>query len=71
MLNAEDEISYVVDINPEKHGMFVAGTGHPVISPDGMAQVPPDLIVCMNPRYRIEIARMIADRGLKIPVVTV
>jgi len=71
MLNAEDEISYVVDINPEKHGMFVAGTGHPVISPDGMVQVPPDLVVCMNPRYRNEIAGMIADRGLEIPVVTV
>ena len=71
MLNAGDEIRYVVDINPEKHGMFVAGTGHPVISPDGMAQVPPDLIVCMNPRYRNEIAGIIADRGLEIPVVTV
>jgi SAM-dependent methyltransferase len=71
MLNAEDEISYVVDINPEKHGMFVAGTGHPVISPDRMAQVPPDLIVCMNPQYRNEIAGMIAARGLEIPVVTV
>jgi hypothetical protein len=66
MLNAEDEISYVVDINPEKHGMFVAGTGHPVISPDRMAQQPPDLIVCMNPQYRDEIAGMIAARGLEI-----
>jgi SAM-dependent methyltransferase len=71
MLNAEDEISYVVDINTEKHGMFIAGTGHPVISPDGMAQAPPDLVVCLNPQYRNEIAGMIADRGLEIPVVTV
>jgi hypothetical protein len=71
MLNAGDEIRYVVDINPEKHGMFVAGTGHTVISPDRMAQVPPDLMICMNPRYRNEITEMIADRGLEIPVVTV
>jgi SAM-dependent methyltransferase len=70
MLNAEDEIMYVVDINPEKHGMFVAGTGHPVVSPDGMARVPPDLIVCMNPQYRNEIAEMIAARGLEIPLET-
>jgi SAM-dependent methyltransferase len=71
MLNAGDEIRYVVDINPEKHGMFVAGTGHTVISPDRMAQVPPDLMICMNPRYRNEITEMIADRGLEIPVITV
>lgn len=71
MVNAEDEVSCVVDINPEKHGMFVAGTGHPVTSPDGMAQAPPDLVVCMNPRYRNEIAGMIAERGLEIQIVTV
>jgi SAM-dependent methyltransferase len=70
LLKAEDEISYVVDINPEKNGMFTAGTGHPVISPDGIASAPPDLVVCMNPQYRVEIAGMIADRGLDIPVET-
>lgn len=71
LLNAEDEISYVVDINPEKNGMFTAGTGHPVISPDGIVGAPPDLVVCMNPQYREEIAGMIADRGLAAPVETV
>jgi hypothetical protein len=50
--------------------MFVAGTGNPVISPDRMAQVPPDLIVCMNQQYRNEIAGMIAARGLEIPLET-
>jgi hypothetical protein len=71
LLKAEDEISFVVDINPEKHGMFTAGTGHPVISPDEIANTPPDLVVCMNPQYREEIAGMISDRGLVIPVVAV
>jgi hypothetical protein len=68
LLKAEDEIGYVVDINPEKHGMFTAGTGHPVISPNEIANAPPDLVVCMNPQYRDEIAGMLADRGLDIPV---
>lgn len=70
MMDAEDAIGYVVDINPEKRGMFVAGTGHPVISPDRMVQDPPDLVICMNPRYRNEIRRMIGDRGLTVRVVT-
>jgi C-methyltransferase C-terminal domain/Methyltransferase domain len=71
LLKADDEIGYVVDINPEKHGMFTAGTGHPVISPNEIVNAPPDLVVCMNPQYRDEIAGMIADRGLDIPVVAV
>lgn len=71
LLQAKDEVRYVVDINPEKHGMFTAGTGHPVISPDAIAKAPPDMVICMNPQYREEIAGMISDRGLEIPVVAV
>jgi hypothetical protein len=71
LLSPEDKISYVVDINPEKRGMFTAGTGHRVISPGEIANAPPDLVICMNPQYRDEIAGMLAERGLKIPVVAV
>ncbi|TFG59568.1 MAG: methyltransferase domain-containing protein [Deltaproteobacteria bacterium] len=71
LLNAGDEISYVVDINPEKHGMFTAGTGHAVISPDEITNAPPDLVVCVNPQYREENTGMLAVRSLEIPVVAV
>jgi hypothetical protein len=71
LLQVEDEISFVIDINPEKHGMFTAGTGHPVESPDAIANAPPDMVICMNPQYREEIVGMISDRGLEIPVVAV
>ncbi|MDA0948195.1 MAG: class I SAM-dependent methyltransferase [Planctomycetota bacterium] len=58
-----EEVSAVVDINPDKQGSFVAGTGHPVIDPDAAAALDPGLVVVMNPLYLEEIRADLASRG--------
>ena len=41
-LGLNDEVAYAVDINPHKQGMFMPGTGHPVVGPDSLHISPPD-----------------------------
>jgi len=70
-LAVTDEVQYAVDINPYKHGTFMAGTGHEIISPDALRRVDPDLVIVMNPIYRNEIASELASMGLTPDLVTV
>jgi len=64
LVSVVESIAYVVDLNPAKHGSFVAGSGHPIVSPDYLLENPPDLVVVMNPIYRDEIQRDIQAMGL-------
>lgn len=54
-LGIRDEIEYVVDINPHKHGMYLAGTGHEIVPPEFLQTYHPDVIIVMNPVYCDEI----------------
>jgi hypothetical protein len=54
-LKISSEISYAVDINPHKHGTFMAGTGHEIVGPDFLRRYRPDMVIVMNPVYRDEI----------------
>ncbi len=63
-----DRVSAVVDINPRKHGRFVAGAGLEVVSPDALTEAPVDIVLVMNPVYRDEIKTMLAERGLEVDV---
>lgn len=67
-LGIDDQIGAVVDINPAKHGTFMAGTGHEVISPDALVDRAYDVAVVMNPIYREEIERDLRTRGADIEV---
>jgi len=58
-----DEVEYVADINPHRHGMYMAGTGQRIVGPDFVADYRPDTVVVMNPIYRDEIAADLAARG--------
>lgn len=71
LLSVADEVEYAVDVNPDKHGMFMPGTGHEIVSPDRLADLPPDLVVVMNPAYADEIARELAGRGIETELLTV
>jgi hypothetical protein len=62
-------IDCLIDINPRKQGGFIAGTGHPVVSPDDAAARGVRVVLPMNPNYRDEITRLIRDRGLGFRVV--
>lgn len=63
-LGLGDEIDYVVDINPHKHGKFVPGAGHAVKSPASLESFKPDYIILMNPVYEKEIRGMLNKMGL-------
>lgn len=58
-------ISALVDLNPLKHGRFVPGTGHPVISPKELRSIRPELVIVLNPQYRDEIAADLETLGLR------
>lgn len=49
------DIEYVVDINPRKTGMYVAGTGQQIVGPEFLRSYLPDQVIVMNPIYLTEI----------------
>jgi hypothetical protein len=63
-LGIRESIEHVVDINPYRHGMFMAGTGQEIISPEDLVVDPPDQVIIMNPIYRDEIRRTLEKLGL-------
>ncbi len=70
-LGVSDEIEYVVDINPNKHGTFMAGTGHEIVGPAFLQTYEPDIVIIMNPVYTEEISRQLAQLGLSPEIMTV
>lgn len=61
-------IEYAVDVNPHKHGMFIAGTGQEIVAPEFLREYRPDLAIVMNPIYRGEIADRLAGLGVDAEV---
>ena len=59
-----DEIRGAVDINPHKHGRYIAGTGHVVLAPSELPDLDPELVIAMNPVYLDEIGRELSELGL-------
>lgn len=64
-LHIQDEISYVVDINPRKRGMYITGSGQEIVQPEFLKEYAPDTIIIMNPIYRSEIETIVHSMGLK------
>jgi SAM-dependent methyltransferase len=64
-------LDYAVDINPHKHGMFMAGTGQEIVAPEFLKGHDPDLVVVMNPVYEDEIRSQLGRLGLSPQVVSV
>lgn len=58
------DIAYAVDINPIKHGTFMAGTGQEIVAPEFLREYHPDVVVIMNPVYRDEIAADLTTMNL-------
>ena len=63
-LQIQNEIEYVVDINPHKQGKFIAGTGQEIVAPEFLATYQPDAIIVMNPIYQQEIETAVRSQGL-------
>jgi SAM-dependent methyltransferase len=63
-LGAGEAVACAVDVNPHKHGMFMAGTGHEIVAPARLAELRPDVVFVMNPIYVEEIAGELRALGL-------
>lgn len=67
-LNAVDPdgsgIQLAVDINENKHGWYVPGSGHRVVGPRELTQLKPDVVIITNPLYEGEIRRTVSELGL-------
>jgi hypothetical protein len=57
-------IAAVVDINPHRHGRFLAGSGHEIVPPAALEVLRPEVVLVMNPIYLDEIRADLAARGL-------
>ncbi|MDH3330277.1 MAG: class I SAM-dependent methyltransferase [Desulfobulbaceae bacterium] len=64
-------IAYVVDINPQKQGKYVPGTGQLVISPDFLAAHKPDTIFIANEIYRDEIIKTVTQLNISPQFVSI
>ncbi len=60
-LGLNSQVAAVVDINPDKQKSFLAGTGHPVVSPSELVNLSAEFIIIMNPAYVSEIKDVLAD----------
>jgi SAM-dependent methyltransferase len=63
-----ENVDYMIDINPRKQGMHVAGTGQKIVGPESLREYKPDTVVIMNPIYRDEIGRQLAGLGVTAEV---
>ncbi len=54
-MGADAQIDAVVDINPFRHGKWLAGVGKQVTAPQTLRDLSPDVVVAMNPIYVDEI----------------
>lgn len=70
-LSGGPSIEFAVDINPYKHGMFMAGTGQEIVAPSFLQQYDPELVVVMNPVYVGEIADSLREMSLAPRLVAV
>lgn len=59
-----ESIREVVDMNPRKQGMFVAGTGQMIVAPEVLSDDSPDAVIVLNSAYRAEIAARLQAMGL-------
>lgn len=70
-LGITDQIRYAVDINPYKHGTFMAGTGQEIVSPEFLRTYRPDAVVVMNPIYMKEIGAALSGLGVSAELLSI
>jgi hypothetical protein len=70
-LGIDREIEGVVDINPRRHGKYIAGAVKQVMPPEYLRELRPGAIIVMNPIYKREIGEMASGMGLSAEILTV
>jgi len=64
-------LDYAVDINPKKQGKYIPGSGHKIVADEALKETRPDVVLVMNPLYMREIAKRLADLGVRAELLTV
>lgn len=64
MLHIQDEVEYIVDINPRKTNKYITGAGQQIVQPEFLKEYRPDTIIIMNPIYKQEIQSQVEDLGI-------
>jgi len=62
-------IDCLVDLNPNKQGKFVAGTGHEIVAPMSLGGRGVRYAVLMNPNYRLENEMILSNAGLTVKLI--
>jgi hypothetical protein len=62
-------INCVVDLNPNKQGGHIPGTGHPIVAPADLPLRRVKSAVLMNPNYRDENLRLLAAAGIELDLI--
>ncbi len=62
-------LNHIVDINPRKQGMYVAGGGQKIIAPADVPALKPDSVLVMNPIYQEEVRNQLKDMGVPAEVI--
>jgi hypothetical protein len=52
-----------VDVNPNKQGCFIPGTGHPIVAPAALQARDVRNVILMNPNYRLENLQLLQAAG--------
>ncbi len=60
------DVDCVVDLNPNKQGRFIPGTGHPIVAPTDLPRRGVKQAILMNPNYREENLRLLAEHGITL-----
>jgi C-methyltransferase C-terminal domain/Methyltransferase domain len=64
-------IDHVVDVNPQKQGKFLPGSGLPIISPEESAKRSPATVFVMNVNYLAEIVAKATDVDLRARFISI
>lgn len=59
----------VVDLNPNKQGGYIPGTGHPIVAPAELHARRVRNVILMNPNYREENKKVIEELGIAVNLV--
>ncbi len=68
IMAATGAVDFVVDLNPNKQGLFVPGTGQRVVAPAELQKLRPDHVIVMNSIYADEISDTLRTLGLDTEV---
>lgn len=59
----------VVDINPNKQGCYIPGSGHPIVAPEELPARGVHAAIMMNPNYHEENLRLLERAGITIELI--